>query len=117
MNRSIPISLLLAALLASPLALNAAETSKTVRLASLHWSPYVGPELDRNGWIAVVAENAARQAGYQLAIDYFPWTRAIRIGQKDARYAGYFPAYYTEERAHLPSFAITRKQYARPRPS
>lgn len=71
-----------------------------MRLASLDWLPYVGATLEREGWSSFVAETAARQAGYRTVIEYFPWTRAMQLGAKDSRYAGYFPAYYTEERTH-----------------
>ncbi|HEY8605988.1 MAG TPA: transporter substrate-binding domain-containing protein [Noviherbaspirillum sp.] len=76
-----------------------ADGTKTMRLASLEWLPYAGSRLEREGWSSSVAQAAARQAGWSTQIDYFPWTRAMQLGLKDRRYAGYFPAYYTEERA------------------
>ncbi len=76
-----------------------ANSDQTMRLASLEWLPYVGPRLAHEGWSAFVADSAARQFGYRARIDYFPWTRAMQLGMKDPQYAGYFPAYYTEERA------------------
>lgn len=77
----------------------AAEAPKTMRLASLEWLPYVGVHLEQAGWSSYVADLAARQFGYRVAVEYFPWTRAMQLGTKDKGYAGYFPAYYTEERA------------------
>lgn len=77
----------------------AADPPPTIRLASLAWLPYVGPNLPQGGLSGAVAEAAAREFGYRVRIDYFPWTRAMQVGSKDPDFAGYFPAYYTEERA------------------
>jgi len=74
-------------------------------LASLEWLPYVGAQLDQEGWSGFVADLAARQFGYRTKIEYFPWTRAMQLGMKDPQYAGYFPAYYTEERARQCHFS------------
>lgn len=70
-----------------------------MRLASLEWLPYVGAQLEQAGWSSHVADTAARQFGYRAVVDYFPWTRAMQLGTRDPAYAGYFPAYFTEERA------------------
>ncbi|MET3132544.1 polar amino acid transport system substrate-binding protein [Oxalobacteraceae bacterium GrIS 1.11] len=71
----------------------------TLRLASLEWLPYVGHDLEQGGLSGAVAGAAAMQFGYQIKIEYFPWNRAMQAGSEDASFAGYFPAYYTEERA------------------
>lgn len=84
----------------------AAEAPKVMRLASLEWLPYVGAMLDREGWSGHVASMAAKPGGYQVRINYFPWTRAVQLGMRDAQYAGYFPAYYTEERARQCHFSV-----------
>jgi len=74
------------------------EQPQAIRLASLVWSPYVGPGLPQNGLSAAIADNAARTFGQHIQVDYFPWARAMRVGIQLPEYAGYFPAYYTEER-------------------
>lgn len=78
---------------------------RTMRLASLEWLPYVGAGLEEGGWSSSVADAAARQFGYRAKVEYFPWTRAMQLGMRDPQYAGYFPAYYTEERAHACHFS------------
>jgi polar amino acid transport system substrate-binding protein len=96
---------MLALWLAGPSAQAAAAAAETpasaraLRLASLEWLPYVGPQLADNGVAGVIAANVARQFGYDVRIDYFPWKRAMQVGGEDPGFAGYFPAYYTEERA------------------
>lgn len=77
----------------------AADAPKTMRLATLEWLPYVSTALEHGGLSSAVLTAAAGQFGYRVTIDYFPWNRAMQLGSKDARYTGYFPAYYTDERA------------------
>jgi len=99
MNRWSVLKLLLPLCMVLPGLVSAREVSGIMRLASLEWLPYVGAQLDQEGWSSFIADTAARQFGYRAKIEYFPWTRAMQLGTKDPRYAGYFPAYYTEERA------------------
>jgi polar amino acid transport system substrate-binding protein len=98
--------ILVLGLLCATLSATAAEPPKTMRLASLEWLPYVGVALDRQGWSSHIADIAARHGGYETLIEYFPWTRAVQLGTRDPRYAGYFPAYYTEERSRNCHFSL-----------
>jgi polar amino acid transport system substrate-binding protein len=96
------LGLLLAAL---PVGVVDAADPPPVRLASLAWLPYVGPNLPQGGLSGAVADAVAHEFGYRVRIDYFPWTRAMQVGSRDADFAGYFPAYYTEERARQCHFS------------
>lgn len=82
-----------------PSKVSANEVQTNIHLASLEWLPYVGTNLLQGGLSSVVASTAAKQFGYSVKIDYFPWKRAMQVGGEDPDYSGYFPAYYTEERA------------------
>ena len=73
--------------------------TRLMRLASLEWSPYVGPGLPDDGMSGAVARATSKQFGYELKVDYFPWKRAMQVGNGDPGFVGYFPAYYTAERA------------------
>lgn len=85
---------------ALPCSLSAAAAAPaTMRLASLEWLPYTGAGLDQGGMATAVAAAVAKQFEYKVKVDYFPWSRAMQVGGEDPGYAGYFPAYYTEERA------------------
>ncbi len=77
----------------------ATEPANVLHLASLEWLPYVGPGLADDGLAGTIAAAAARQFSYTLRVDYFPWKRAMQTGGGDPDFSGYFPAYYTEERA------------------
>lgn len=76
-----------------------------LRLASLDWAPYVSAGMEGAGWSSYVADVAARRFGHEAVVEYFPWTRAMQLGLRDPQYAGYFPAYYTEERARQCHFS------------
>ena len=76
-----------------------ADAARPLRLATLNWAPYVAPGLDQQGLSAYIIGSAARQFGRALEIDYFPWNRALQLGLHGPGYAGYYPAYYTEQRA------------------
>ncbi|HLD68177.1 MAG TPA: transporter substrate-binding domain-containing protein [Pseudomonas sp.] len=96
-------SLLFFLLLVLPLGAQAAPP--TLRLASLEWLPYVGPNLPHGGLSANTAAVVAAEFGYAVAIDYFPWKRAMQVGGENSAYAGYFPAYHTDERARQCHFS------------
>ena len=81
------------------------EAANVLHLASLEWLPYAGPGLADDGLAGTIAAAAARQFGYALRVDYFPWKRAMQMGAEDADFSGYFPAYYTEERARTCYFS------------
>lgn len=108
-RRRVALAGLLALGAGGPAAFAASETSpgdeRIMRLASLEWPPYVGQGMPDNGLSVVIAAAAARPSSYSIHVDYFPWKRAMQVGLEDASYAGYFPAYYTEERARNAAFS------------
>jgi polar amino acid transport system substrate-binding protein len=81
------------------------EPAHAMRLATLEWSPYVGPGLAENGLSSAIVSAAARLIDHSLRVEYYPWKRAMQVGLEDAGFAGYFPAYYTEERARSCHFS------------
>lgn len=105
MIRRTVFRLLLPLLIAIPVQASPPAAQGVMRLASLEWLPYVGAGLEREGWSSFVADTAARQFGYRAKVEYFPWTRAMQLGTRDPQYVGYFPAYYTEERARTCHFS------------
>ncbi len=88
-------------------ALPAAAAPDTIRLASLEWLPYTGPGLALGGLSGAVAAAAAAQFNHEVKIEYFPWSRAMQVGLEDGQFSGYFPAYYTEERARQCYFSAS----------
>jgi polar amino acid transport system substrate-binding protein len=70
---------------------------KIVRLTSLHWPPYSSKSLDQQGASVAVAKAAFKAMGYQLKVDFFPWSRAVILAKdSNSEYSGYFPEYFSE---------------------
>lgn len=74
-----------------------AQTSG-MRLSTLEWSPYVSASLPDEGLTTSLIKTVASQAGISTSISYAPWSRAVQVGSNDPSYAGYFPAFYLQER-------------------
>lgn len=67
----------------------------TLVLSSLNWPPYSGETLKGGGASVVVARAALNAMGHELKVDYYPWSRTIRVvNREDSIYMGYFPEYY-----------------------
>lgn len=67
-----------------------------IKLASLDWEPYIGPNMKDGGYVTEVIKEAYKRAGYTVQIDYLPWARAVKMS-KDGDYDGYMPEYYSED--------------------
>jgi len=70
---------------------------QTVTLATLEWEPYIGPNMDNNGYVHEIVVEAYKLSGINVDICFFPWARAVntaRTGKRD----GLFPEYHDESR-------------------
>lgn len=71
--------------------------AETVHLTSLDWAPYSGKTLANQGASVVVAQAAFKAMGHELVVDFFPWSRAVKLASESgSKYAGYFPEYLYE---------------------
>ncbi|ABE56232.1 conserved hypothetical protein [Shewanella denitrificans OS217] len=71
--------------------------AETVHLSSLDWAPYSGKSLENQGASVVVAKAAFKAMGHELVVDFFPWSRAVKLASEPgSKYAGYFPEYLYE---------------------
>nr|WP_232465379.1 transporter substrate-binding domain-containing protein [Oleiphilus messinensis] len=63
----------------------------------MEWPPYAGRNLPGGGSSVAVARAAFKAMGYELVVDFLPWSRAVSEAKNDAsQYAGYFPEYYSD---------------------
>ena len=76
-----------------------AYAGPTVYLASLEWPPYVGKTLPEKGSSAKIVRKAFAAMGYELEILFLPWKRTMRMVDTNHKVVGYFPEYYSQERA------------------
>jgi polar amino acid transport system substrate-binding protein len=77
-----------------------------IRFATPEWPPYVSSTLPESGMTAKILRDIARANHSDAVFTFLPWVRAMRYGQEDAGYVGYFPAYWTPERAATCSFSM-----------
>ncbi|MBI2253569.1 MAG: transporter substrate-binding domain-containing protein [Proteobacteria bacterium] len=82
-----------------------AHADNVIRFATLEWPPYVSSHLPGLGMTAKILSDIAQDRGSDARFAFLPWVRAMRYAQEDPDYAGYFPAYWTEERARTCSFS------------
>jgi len=79
------------------LSFSAPAFSDTVYLTSLTWPPYSGKSLDEQGASVAVAKAAFKAMGHELKVDFFPWSRAVKLASEPgSKYVGYFPEYHYE---------------------
>ncbi|NDV22684.1 ABC transporter substrate-binding protein [Desulfovibrio sp. JC022] len=86
-------------LLVLGLSAGSARADKVVYLSSLEWPPYVGKHLPGKGTSADIVRRAFAAMGYELKILFLPWKRSMRMVETDFQVVGYFPEYYSSERA------------------
>lgn len=77
----------------------AAEPPNTIQLASLEWMPFSGATLPGDGLSGTVVAEVEKRLGNHIKVKYFEWKDTVAKGETDPDYAGYFPVYYTAERA------------------
>lgn len=68
-----------------------------LKLATLEWEPYVYSHSDQ-GYVAQLVKMAFAHSDYEVKLSFFPWARAVRAARYGT-FAGYFPEYYSKERA------------------
>ncbi len=92
-NRLLTISLIL-------LSSFSYAADKTIHLTSLDWPPYSSKSLDQQGASVAVAKEAFKAMGYELKVDFFPWSRAVALAKDSgSKYSGYFPEYFSDDTA------------------
>jgi ABC-type amino acid transport substrate-binding protein len=74
-----------------------AYSGQTVTLATLEWEPYIGPNMDNNGYVHEIVAEAYKRSGINVDIRFLPWARAVKTAETGKR-DGLFPEYYDESR-------------------
>lgn len=61
--------------------------AETIKIAAIDWCPQICPNDSKPGYVVDLVKEMFRDSGYQLEINYYPWSRAIKLvlsGQADA---------------------------------
>ena len=56
--------------------------NKEIKLVTLEWEPYVGPNLKKQGFISELIRIALKKEGYTLKLEFMPWARALEQAEK-----------------------------------
>ena len=75
-----------------------AAQARSVKMCTVPWAPFYGPELEDQGFVSALSRAAFERAGYQAGLEFMPWARAmleVEQGDRDV----VLGAYYTEDRA------------------
>lgn len=73
------------------------EENKKIILVSSAYEPFIGPELENEGYVTLIAREVFKRLGYSLEIDYVPWSRALETA-RSGKYRGLLGAYYHRDR-------------------
>ncbi|AQS36592.1 amino acid ABC transporter substrate-binding protein, PAAT family [Shewanella psychrophila] len=76
------------------LLISSSAKADTLKLTSLHWPPYSGKTLVDQGALIAITRAALNAMGHELLVDFYPWSRAVRLASRDdSMYLGYLPEY------------------------
>ncbi|MDF3931868.1 substrate-binding periplasmic protein [Pseudomonas citronellolis] len=84
-------------LLGLPFGLSTAQ-AETLRVATLDWEPYVGPELPGQGLASRILDEAMALNGDHVERVFLPWQRALNEA-REGRYDALMPAYLSVDRS------------------
>jgi polar amino acid transport system substrate-binding protein len=77
--------------------LYSAAADRSVHLATLNWSPYIGEHLEGYGFGAEILRTAFERAEYDVTFSFMPWVRVLKDVEIGAYDAACF-AYRSKER-------------------
>jgi len=91
MRRPLLVSLLLALLCTG-------SQAQTLRIATLDWAPYVGPDLPGHGLASRILDEALALNGDKAELVFLPWQRALNE-TREGRFDALMPAYLSADRS------------------
>ena len=71
--------------------------AERVRLVTVEYPPYYGPDLPNDGPITEIVAEAYARVGFALEVEFMPWVRALRDA-KAGRVDGVLGGWHSEER-------------------
>lgn len=83
-------------LLVIMLVLSVVTLSKTVVLTSTERIPYIGTNIENNGYVAEIVSEAFKRKGHKVEIRFFPEARSLQMAER-GQVDGVLPVYKTEE--------------------
>lgn len=72
--------------------------AQTLRIATLDWAPYVGPDLPGHGLASRILDEALALNGDKAELVFLPWQRALNE-TREGRFDALMPAYLSADRS------------------
>ncbi|MBD1582289.1 transporter substrate-binding domain-containing protein [Pseudoalteromonas sp. S16_S37] len=84
--------------------------AKTIKVAAIDWCPQICPEQKEKGYVVDLVEEIYRDSDYQLQVDYFPWSRAIKYVLAGKYHALLSPAKAEAPQLRYPASAVGQQE-------
>ncbi len=97
--RNLVLSVVASAIIALP------AWAQKIALVSGEWAPYVSEKMSGNGAATEIVVAAARAAGLEPSIAFYPWARAEKMIETGEAFAAY-PYVDSEERKKIHDFSV-----------
>ncbi|MFW5891705.1 MAG: hypothetical protein ACOCUI_05750, partial [bacterium] len=81
---------------------------KRIWITTLNWSPYVGSELCKQGWVQQLTIALLSANDYEIKSTFYPWARTIKVAEEGTANILY-PEYYIEDTAPSDVFEGTKR--------
>jgi len=75
----------------------AQEDVDVYSLSTLDWPPYISPDVENNGYVFQVVQEAYLLSDKSVKSDFLPWSRAL-LNTSQGQYVGIYPEYYDPSR-------------------
>ncbi|BBN80205.1 amino acid ABC transporter substrate-binding protein [Pseudoalteromonas sp. A25] len=89
---------------------NTSVFAKTIKVAAIDWCPQICPKQTEKGYVIDLVEEIYRNSDYQLKIDYFPWSRAIKYVLAGKYHALLAPAKAEAPQLRYPNTAVGQQE-------
>ncbi|MDX1958938.1 MAG: ABC transporter substrate-binding protein [Leptospiraceae bacterium] len=66
------------------------------KIATLEWSPYVGTEIEKYGYVYQIVKRSLEEEGIEVEIEFYPFARILNL-VNTGEISGYFPEYHSVE--------------------
>jgi len=81
----------------------AIASENSLIIATADWKPYIGSDMQNNGYVADIAAEAMKRVGYDVVYKFHPWKRALLLAEK-GKTDGVLGATYSKSRAEYLEF-------------
>ena len=79
-------------------------SNKNVKLASITYPPYSGPEIENHRFVTEIIESSFERKNYSVSVDFMLWSEALNK-TKSGEYDGIYTLWYRKDREEWFSYS------------